>query len=51
MQLEQALALLEPSLEVSIENEEEFLAFEQMINASFDWRLVNSFVSHNKTSC
>jgi hypothetical protein len=41
MQLEQALTLLEPSLEVSIENEEEFLAFEQMINTSFDCFLIS----------
>ncbi len=36
MQLERALLLLEPNLEVYLEKEEEFMAFEQMVKASFD---------------
>lgn len=40
MQLEQALLLLEPKLDVYLEQEEELVAFEQMIKASFDCFLI-----------
>ncbi|PMP90197.1 MAG: hypothetical protein C0170_06945, partial [Hydrogenobaculum sp.] len=36
MQLEQAILLLEPSLDVYLEQEDDLMAFEQMIKASFD---------------
>ncbi|MGC8587528.1 MAG: HEAT repeat domain-containing protein [Hydrogenobaculum sp.] len=36
MQLEQAILLLEPSLDVYLDTKEDLMAFEQMIKASFD---------------
>ncbi|GAB6078737.1 HEAT repeat domain-containing protein [Hydrogenobaculum acidophilum] len=41
MQLEQAILLLEPKLDVYLEQEEELMAFEQMIRASFDCFVIN----------
>jgi len=42
MQLEQALLLLEPNLDVYLEHEEELKGFEQMIKSSFDCFLIQT---------
>jgi hypothetical protein len=42
MQLEQAILLLEPSLDVYLDTEEDFMAFEQMIKASFDCFVIDN---------